>query len=278
MLLRLLAFVALLCTFCPSYAQKKDVNSEAPNGYVFIDLTGDTIRYKDRATITLRLLKKGSVIVRLKTSERSIEAYRKAGQNNIADKIVLERKAQNQSLYNAFIKEFFFCKVFFIFSKDTKLFLDGAKNIFLNSNLEYDSTIAFTDSNFVFCEFGSVETYSKFTDQVAGYSVPMPSLSGGMYMGRNPHDILDTVTRRTSSSPATTSGLFFSDKDLKQFQRPFPFSEAVYLNNPYPTVRQLNRELERVYNRLVQTNDYRLKLKEERKKSKQKRKKEKWIP
>ena len=96
-----------------------------------------------------------------------------------------------------------------------------------------------------------------------------PAVPGGNYTGAEPHDILDTTTRQTSTSPATTSGLFFSDKNLKQFNRPFPFSEAVHFNDPTPAVRTLNRELERVYYRLVVSNDFRIQMKEARRKKKQ---------
>ncbi len=266
---RFLFVLLSLTVFTSLHAQKSRTHDLSKGGYVFVDLAGDTILYRERAAITLRHLRDGSV--RLKTSDRTLDAYKKAGQLEIAQKIEDDRKAQNQKIYDAFKNYFTFCKVYFIYAKDTKKFLEGDRKIFLNQNLEYDFTLNFTDTNFVFCEYGTVESFSKFTDQSA-YAVDRPSISGGSYTGAAPHEIMDTVTRRTSTSPATTSALFFSDKNLKQFQRPFPYSEAVYFNNPYPAVRTLNRQMERVYSRLITSDDFRIILKEEKKKERLKKK------
>jgi hypothetical protein len=275
-----LVVLILISISASVFGQKKKTADPPKTGYTFVDLAGDTILYREKAAITLRNLKNGSVIVRLKTNEKSIEAYKNSGRGDIAEKIAEDRKAQNLKLYDAFTKAFTFCKVFFIYAKDTRQFLDGKKGLFLDRNLNYDPSIKLTDANFVFCEFGSAESYSKFTDQ-SSYAVDKPSIAGGNYTGPEPHEMMDTISRRTSTTPATTSGLFFSDKDLRQFQRPFPFTDAVYLNNPYPTVHSLSREMERVYMRLVTSNDFRIKFKEEKKKMKQQpkteQKKTKWI-
>ncbi len=270
---KLLLPLILLFLNCNVFSQNSQPDNPSKGGYVFIDLAGDTILYREKAAIALRLLKKGSVVVRLKTNDKSIEAYRNAGQVERAERIETDRRSQNQKIYDAFKNYFTFCRVFFIYSKDTKRFLDGERSLFLNKDLQYDASIVFTDTNFVFCEYGSVEAYSQFTDQ-SGRAIDKPSIPGGYYSGPAPHTILDTMTRRTSTSPATTSGLFFSDKDLKQFYRPFPYSEAVYFDNPSPTVRSLNNQMERMYLRLVVSNDFRIKMKEERKKEKQKQKSE----
>lgn len=262
-------FAFLICACNLIYSQKNQSADLSKGGFVFVDLAGDTIRYKDQAAITLRRLKQGSVVVRLKTNEKSVDAYRRAGQTEIADKIVSDRVTQNQKMYDAFTTAFTFCKVYFIYSKDTKRFLNREKGLFLNKDLAYDPAITFADTNFVFCEYGSVESFSQFTDQTPGMAVDKPAIPGGMYAGPKPHDMLDTLSRRTSTDPATTNGLFFSDKNLKQFHRPFPYTESVYFNNPYPTVRTLNNEMERVYMRLVTSKDFRIRMKQERKKMKE---------
>lgn len=259
---------ALLLIIFYAQAQKKnDVPNLSKGDYIFVDLQGDTTRYRDQASLLLRKLKNGSVIVRLKTSAKSVEQYRKAGKEDIAHRIEEERKSQNQQMYYAFRTYFTFCKVFFIYARDTKKCLDG-QPVFLNEKLDYDTSITLPNTNFVFCEYGSAESYSRFTD-ISGFPVSNPSISGGSYEGAGPHKILDTVTRKTSTDPASTSALFFTDKNQEQLHRPFPFSEAVYLNSYNATVNALNREMERAYYRLVVNKDVKDLRKAERKKRKE---------
>jgi len=47
-------------------------------------------------------LKHGALVVRLKTNDKSVDAYRKAGQNTLADKIVAERAEKNLKIVEAF--------------------------------------------------------------------------------------------------------------------------------------------------------------------------------
>ena len=174
-------------------------------------------------------------------------------------------------MYQAFAHNFLFCKVFFIYANETKLFLEGNREIFLNKSLKHDASIVYNDTNFIFCEYGSVESFSKFND----YESSLPIQTGSYLDPRvNLKRILDTIPVETSTSPATTSGLFFSDKNLKQFHRPFPFVAGVYMENYDAPVRTLDRELERAYQRLVVTQDFKTEMKAQLKKDKQKRKSE----
>ena len=247
-------------------AQKKDTIPDLSKGkYVITNLDEDTVNYRDKASQTLKALRNGAVIVRLKTNQKSVDAYRKSGRNDIADRIEADRQKQNEKMYQAFQRSFLFCKVYFIYAHETKLFLEGNRKIFLNENLQHDSTIAFTDNNFVFCEFGSVESFSKFQNEL---NVP-----GVGSIHARPKKILDTIPIQTSTSPATTSGLFFSDKNLNQFYRPFPFVEGVYMENYDAPIRALSREMEHAYERLVLNRDFKEKIKAEKKKMKEQLKK-----
>lgn len=256
-------------------AQKKNtVAVSSKEQSVIKNLQSDTLKLRDKASQTLRELKNGAIIVRLKTNDKSIEAYRKAGQNETANKIIESRKLQNERIYWAFEHAFKFCKVYFIYANQTSAFLHGNNYVFLNSHLEVDSTINFTDSSFVFCEYGSVESFSNFQDYVYSGHGSRSSLDGEVKINKQ----LDTVPIQTSTSPSTTSGLFFSDKNLKQLYRPFPYVEGVYLDNYAPSVRTLNNEIERAYYKLVVKRDFKEQEKKERRKPKAERKKEKWIP
>lgn len=282
---KVIAIVVLLQLFFFADAQKRDSIPDLSKGnYVITNLDKDTVSYRDKASQTLRTLRNGAVIVRLKTNQKSVDAYRNAGKNNIADRIQADRQKQNEKMYQAFGRSFLFCKVFFIYANETKLFLEGNRKIFLNTNLQHDATIVFSDTNFVFCEYGSVESFSKFHDyepiyisaaERSAYSnvTSYGNISGGIpYIDPRKAKILDTLPIQTSTSPATTSGLFFSDKNLNQLHRPFPFVEGVYMENYDAPIRALNREMERAYGKLVINKDFKEKMKESKKKERRKKK------
>lgn len=266
--MKLITVIALLVTVS-TFAQTADSTKYYRyKNLVVTNLEADTQTMRERASSTLiELHNNGAVIVRLKTSLKSIAAYRKAGQNDIADRIEKDLRKQNERIYDAFSAHFYFCKVYFIYSTDTKAFLEGDKSVFLNSNLEKDTSIkpAFTDDNFVFCEYGSPEAFSGFqiTEHYRGASGELRS-----------NRVLDTLPTRTTTSPATTSGMFFSDKTGRQLFRPFPFVEAVYFENYDTPVSTLSKQLERSYRRLVEIPEQRNVIRAERKRLKAERKKQ----
>src|SRR6478609_6305945 len=91
-------------------AQKNQMSDSSKTNYVITNLGKDSVNERTRASLTLRNLPNGSVVVRLKTNQKSVEAYRKAGKNEIADRIEEDRKKQNQKIYDAFPHNFNFCK------------------------------------------------------------------------------------------------------------------------------------------------------------------------
>ena len=263
----LISIMVLLHIAGSVHAQKKSRATDLANQeYVISQAEIDTTPLRDKASQTLRSLRNGAVIVRLKTNLKSIDAYRKAGQPDIADRIEADRKKQNQKMYRAFQNNFLFCKVYFIYANETEEFNKGNHKVFLNEDLQHDTTIVFTDTNFVFCEYGSVEAFSKFDD----YKAPAVGTGGlGTYVDAKTNRIQDSVSFRTSTSPATTSGLVFLDKELHQLHRPFPFVEGVYMDNYDAPIRTLNREMERAYGRLVIRRDFNEQMKKERKRQKE---------
>ncbi len=236
-------------------AQKNQPHDFSKEPYVITNLDPDTVPERQRASATLRALKSGAVVVRLKTNDKSVAAYRKAGRDDVADRIVEDRKKQNLKMYYAYKTHFTFCPVYFIYAKDTKELLKGNRNIFLNQDLNYDSTVTFNYTNFIFSEYGTAEGYSDFSD-----------FSGLPVSGRYDARTMDTVSTEHNTMPATTSALLFLDKHLNQLQRPFPFITGVYLDAYNSAVKNLNRELEKAYYRLVTAREY----KDQRKREKQK--------
>ena len=250
-----------------SQRKAKVVSDTTSLNYTIINSQKDSVKFRDKASQTLRDLRNGAVIVRLKTNDKSVAAYRKAGREDIADKIVESRKVQNEKLLYAFEHEFRFCRVFFIYANQTAEVLQGNFKVFLNKDLNVDSSIVFHDTTFVFCEFGSVEGFSDFNDYenktVADRGV------NHLYENGDAKKVPENVPTKTSTSPSSYSGLIFLDKDLHQFYRPFPYVQGVYLDNFTPSVRTLNNEMERAYYRLVSRRDFNDRYKKELKKQRE---------
>lgn len=197
------------------------------------------------ATQQIRDLKNGALVVRLKTNDKSIEAYRKSGRNELADKLVEENRIQNQKLADAFRGFFDYCKVYFIYAKSTNALLKGEPYIFLNDTLAVDTTIKLTEKDFFIAEYGTI-TANTLTDEYH-------------YKG--------VYHTEPSSTATSTSAIFISDTSLSQLREPFPFYQQTYLGNYNKAVENLNRNLHKAYFRLDNS------VQEERKRLKQQLKK-----
>ncbi len=106
----------------------------------------------------LQLHDSSVLIVRLQTKEKSIEALIKAGNTKTAEKIKLEQQKLNQQIINAFNENFTFCKVYFMYSNQSLHILNQeySKIIFLNNDLQEDSSIKPNFSSCYVAEFGVV--------------------------------------------------------------------------------------------------------------------------
>jgi hypothetical protein len=180
---------------------------------------------RDVAIEQITALKGGALVVRLKTSDKSVEAYRRNGQNEVADRIIEERKVQNQKIVNSFRQEFDFCKVYFIYASSTNDLLQGKQGIFLNDTLALDASIQLTDSFFFIAEYGAVTA----------------NMRGDEYHYKNVNKTEST------SNTITTSALFISDTTLIQLKEPFPFYQIVLLENYVKAVERMNNALHRFY-------------------------------
>lgn len=223
-----------------------------------LSLPYDSIKERDRSIETLRQLRGGCIIVRLKTNDRSVAAYRRAGKNEIADKVQEARKKTNEKIYDAFMNNMTFCNVYFIYANETKAFEEGNHKIFLNADLQHDTTIVFTDTFHVWCEYGSAEPYSKYTDNSA---FPVSGIARKMDRESN----LEETPSGSTTDATASSSLVLYDANFEQFQRPFPYAVGVYLDGFSASVRTLNSELEKTYFKLVMMRDMKQKIKQTRK-------------
>ncbi len=98
-------------------------------------------------------LKTGALIVKLKTSEKTISALEKMGNTALAEKKKLEQYALNKIIMIAFLDYYKFSNVYFIYSNYSDSLLKGKKsNLFLDTNLNISPTIVLKEDFYLVAE------------------------------------------------------------------------------------------------------------------------------
>lgn len=120
-------------------------------------------------------LKKGNVLVRLKTSQSKIEALQKAGKVEKAEKVKNKQAEENRQIVRAFKKEFDFTNVYFFYSQNSKAVkANKLSNIFLNEKLMLDSSIQVDESKasyvieLAYIEADTNQVFAHYIDRSTG--------------------------------------------------------------------------------------------------------------
>ena len=145
------------------------------------------------ARYSINKLKKGVLIVRLKTKQRSIDALLKRGMKKKAKKIENEIHEYNMDIMHAFEKNYNFSDVYFFYSDNTQKVKDMQFNsIFLNKDLVVDPSIKLNPlyDFYMIADFDQVRTLDE----------------NGKY----------------SSQSLISEALVIKDRDFEQMSRPFP--------------------------------------------------------
>jgi len=98
-------------------------------------------------------LKKGAIVVRLKTNSMAISGLRAQGKTREADLLEAETFVINKNTVYAWLEHFNFCKVYFINSSASDSLLRGQRSgLFLDTNLRIDPSITMTESFYLIAE------------------------------------------------------------------------------------------------------------------------------
>ncbi len=112
--------------------------------------------YKRRKAVgawQINQLKHGAVIVRLKTNTRAINGLRAKGNALEADLLEAETFVINKNTVAAWLENFNFCKVYFIYSGASDSLLKGGRNgFFLDTNLVMDPAIVMNETYYIIAE------------------------------------------------------------------------------------------------------------------------------
>lgn len=147
----------------------------------------------------------GALVVRLKARTKAINAYRASGDVGVAKRMQEEDEKLNKKIVEAFVNEFRFCPVYFIYANQSRDLIKGNKVVFLNSNLVADTNIAFNHINFLFVDYGT----SMLNESTSSYNYTIGNTTEG-------------------STPGSSQAYVILDKEFSQLHSPFPY--VVYLN------------------------------------------------
>ena len=161
--------------------------------------------YKRRQIVEqwhIQQLKKGALVVRLKTNKMAIEALVKNGNTALAEKKRLETAAVNLNTIRAYLTSYKFSKVYFIYSNSSDSLLNGIKeNIFLDSSLQVNPSIKLTEDFYLIAE----------RDHAYNSSI-----------GFIPEDSAKFV--KENGNPVKEMAIVVKNKFGHQLKRPFPYT------------------------------------------------------
>ncbi|MGB0932590.1 MAG: hypothetical protein ACPGVB_17530, partial [Chitinophagales bacterium] len=119
----------------------------------------DPIRDKYEAVENIKNLQKGALLVRLKTRQNTIDAFKERGYKKMARQVEEKQLQSNKKLMTTFQKHFNFCKVYFFYSNDSDKVLEkDLSGIFLNKDLEKDASIKVDEDHVFIAEIGGLVT------------------------------------------------------------------------------------------------------------------------
>ncbi len=189
-----------LSAFC--FAQNDGVKSR-----VYTDYKSDTtyknfdkLRYKV-AYAQINALKKGALLVRLKTNKRAISKLKSVGNYDLATNLEKETELENKIIMSAYKKEFTFCPVYFFYSESSdSIRKNNLSGIFVDTTLQVSASIVCNASFFLVAEQDGIYNSS---------------------LGLVPESL--AKTSRESGSYSRDAPIVVKNKYFIQLHKPFPF-------------------------------------------------------
>ena len=172
----------------------------------------------------VNLKEKGVILFQLKTRKKSIEAYRKEGFVNIANKIKKEQAKENKHIANVFGTNIDFCPVYFFYSEDTEQLKTGVSGFLMNKDLEVDETLTVPEF-YIILEKGAVKQVNN----------PLGTFK-------------ETDKNYHENSNLISSAFVFKDKDGNQLTKPFPYYVKAFRQKRYAdNAKKINSGLHKFY-------------------------------
>lgn len=110
-------------------------------------------RAKVVAAWQINKLKEGALVVRLKTNKALIDALLAKGNEDVAKQKIAETYIINKNTLRAYVRNFTFCKLYFMYSSASDSLLNGSRSgFFLDTNMVLDKTIELKESYYLIAE------------------------------------------------------------------------------------------------------------------------------
>lgn len=170
---------------------------------------------RERSAEQIQELKGGTLLVRLKTAENTIAALEQAGHTEEAAERQAFRQKKNKEIMTAFRENYDFSKIAFFYSSESvKVKERQFEGIFLNDQMQYDSSITIDTAGAIF--IGEFDVIEPDTAKYKSYK----------YFDSNKKR-METAYYGTPSNYSFTS-LVIRDHNFIQLRDPFPyFTSAV---------------------------------------------------
>jgi len=160
----------------------------------------DKLRYKV-AYAQINALKKGALLIRLKTNYRAISKLKSVGNYDLATNLEKETELENKIIMSAYKKEFTFCPVYFFYSEcSDSIRKNNLSCIFVDTTLQVNSSIVCNASFFLVAEQDGIYNSS---------------------LGLVPEPLAKTA--RESGSYSRDAPIVVKNKYFIQLHKPFPF-------------------------------------------------------
>ncbi len=167
---------------------------------------------KMQARQQIKQLKDGTLLVMLHTRSKSISALRKIGKDPLADKIATKQHLFNLEVVAAFKKHFNYCPTRFFFTDDAHFIAEEQmeKVLFLNENMQPDSSLTTLLPHFYIADFGMVQR-----DTAQFFSENIKQTQGNWNIRKTPVYY--------GSPDRTFNGLVIRSANFIQLRRPLPY-------------------------------------------------------
>jgi len=141
---------------------KKKMKIQALLLFLMLSSIGYSQPSEESATEKIQALKKGFLLVRLKTGDLQAKALERAGSKAEAAIYLQKRNEENKVIVQAFTMHFRFCPVYFCYSSASDTIKQGYfKGMLLNSSLQADTSLVPTASYFLTAEFGFTDVQQR---------------------------------------------------------------------------------------------------------------------
>ena len=203
----------------------------------------------ERARFQINDIKSKGIIVRLRTDKDRIAAYRKDGNNRVADKIEDKAKGVNLLLMYSFITQWSYCPIYFMESQYTMKLIHEDTLVAKTYDLLRDTSIYVNRDSFYILDYGELmENSTEENHPFVGAGVSATPVAG-KYLVLKSHDLAQLYPPIPFHSKIWMDGFAGLERmQLLNLSPQLTDTMAVYLNK-YPDIADLNKSEARTITR-----------------------------